>query len=69
MPSNPPDACPLNRWQERYRCPIHGPLSTHGCVACSAELVLQAKLAKQRESLKATKERMASSVTNDEGIE
>ena len=59
----------LNRWRERYRCPIHGPLSTHGCVACSAELALQAKLAKKRESLKATKERMASSVTNDEGIE
>lgn len=60
---------PLSRWQERYRCPIHGPLSTYGCVACSAELALQAKLAKQRESLKATKERMAATLTNDRGIE
>ena len=59
----------LNRWRERFRCQIHGKLSTYGCVACSAELALQAKLAKQRESLKAKHERMASSVTNDEGSE
>lgn len=58
---------PLNRWVERYRCPIHGPLSTHGCVACSAELALRATLAKRRESLKAAKERTGSSVANEEG--
>lgn len=50
---------PLNRWKERFRCPIHGPLSTHGCVACSAELALRATLAKRRESLKASQERKA----------
>jgi hypothetical protein len=64
MPSKPDS---LHRWQERYRCPEHGSVSTRGCVACSAELALQAKLAKQRESLKATKERIGSHLANSEG--
>ena len=46
-----------SRWQERYRCPIHGRLSTTECVICAAELALRMRLAKQRESLKTHKER------------
>jgi hypothetical protein len=64
MPSKPDS---LHRWQERYHCQIHGRLSTRGCVACSAELALREKLAAERERLKAKQERMASTLTNDEG--
>ena len=55
-----------NRWQERHRCLIHGPLSTTQCVICAAELALRMRLAKQRKSLKSKRERRDASTVNDE---
>ena len=60
---------PLNKWKARYVCPVHGPTSFESCIQCHAEAALRAKLAKQRESLKAKGERIGSTLTNDEGIE
>jgi len=56
-----------SRWKPRYVCPEHGATSWEHCVACSAELALKSKLAAKRELLQASKERMASTLTNSEG--
>jgi hypothetical protein len=45
MPSKPDS---LQRWQERYRCPEHGKLSTRYCVACDAEHALEQRLYRER---------------------
>ena len=55
------------RWKPRFVCPVHGATSWESCIQCHAELALRAKLAAKRELLQASKERMASTLTNSEG--
>ncbi|MFN6129907.1 MAG: hypothetical protein ACK6DC_01540 [Planctomycetota bacterium] len=45
MPSKPDS---LHRWQERYRCPEHGSVSTKHCLICDAEHALEQRLYRER---------------------
>ncbi len=58
----------FDRWVERFRCQVHGAVSTETCVICAAERALSKKLARDRHKREVKKERTISSETNHERI-
>lgn len=67
MPSKP-DFDSLHRWQERYRCPEHGPVSTKHCLICDAEHALERRLHRERLRVSVDPETVAE-ILRDAGID